>query len=443
MLKFFRRTVTLGLLAAVLAWSPALAQTQIRIPTTSPTLPPGTTIGGGIAPMTPNGSAPVLGTPSFDPYATSNPASLPPSFPPPTAPGSVYGSPLPQTPGAYGAPAPYTPAPYTPPSYTPAPYNSAAPTPGAPGTAFPSTGYPATYPSQPSVLFPNGVGPGWDPGLQWPQPQEGPYLRLFQNIWLTYTWVAGGDGPTNMSTNDAELGTTMNFPNFLWSKHPLQVSPIFIMSWWDGPTTNTVPPNTFPTELPARVYSAILDFRWQPQITPQISADLDFNIGIFDDFEGVSTDSIRLQGTGLGVIALTPTMTAKLGVTYLDRVDLKLLPAFGILWTPNPQTRWDLYFPRPKLASYLTTVGNTDVWCYINAEYGGGSWAISRANVGNPQMDINDIRVGLGLEWTSQSGVHGFTEAAYVFNRELVFASGPVAVQELDSTFMLRGGLTY
>jgi hypothetical protein len=145
----------------------------------------------------------------------------------------------------------------------------------------------------------------------------------------------------------------------------------------------------------------------------------------------------------LGVLALTPTMTLKAGVTYLDRVDIKLLPAGGILWTPNPRTRLDIYFPRPKLSHYLTTVGNTDVWIYLNAEYGGGSWTIRRPGVTDRSMDINDIRVGGGLEWTHQFGLAAFVEAAYVFNRELVFASGDPATHELDDTYMVRGGLIY
>jgi hypothetical protein len=179
-------------------------------------------------------------------------------------------------------------------------------------------------------------------------------------------------------------------------------------------------------------------------ITPQFGGDLDVSIGVFSDFNTMTMDSVRLQGTGLLVLAVTPTVALKGGVTYLDRIDVKLLPAGGILWRPNPQTRFDIYFPKPKLAQYLTTIGNTDVWWYVNGEYGGGSWTVARTGIaGDRRMDINDIRAGGGLEWTCQSGVRGFVEAAYVFNRELVFASGPVVNHELDDSVMVRGGLTY
>jgi hypothetical protein len=144
--------------------------------------------------------------------------------------------------------------------------------------------------------------------------------------------------------------------------------------------------------------------------------------------------------------ALTPTLTIKGGITYLDRVDLKMLPAGGVLWIPNPHTRFDIYFPRPKLAQYLTTIGNTDVWWFVAAEYGGGSWTVDRAGL-NPgddrRVDINDIRVGGGVEWTGLRAARGFFEVAYVFDRELVFASRSAGDLSLDDAFMLRGGLAY
>jgi hypothetical protein len=161
------------------------------------------------------------------------------------------------------------------------------------------------------------------------------------------------------------------------------------------------------------------------------------------------------------VLALTPTVALKGGVTYLDRLDLKLLPAAGILWRPNPKTNFDIYFPKPKLAQYLTTIGNTDVWWYINGEIGGGSWTVDRSAVflmnpllplgptkavsvgGDRRVDLNDYRIGGGLEWTCQTGVRGFVEAAYVFERQLVFAAGPVTKHDLTDSVMVRGGLTY
>ena len=58
-------------------------------------------------------------------------------------------------------------------------------------------------------------------------------------------------------------------------------------------------------------------------------------IGAYTDFNTFTTDSIRIMGRGLGVIAITPTLQFALGVVYLDRVKIKLLPAGGLIWIPE------------------------------------------------------------------------------------------------------------
>jgi len=137
-------------------------------------------------------------------------------------------------------------------------------------------------------------------------------------------------------------------------------------------------------------------------------------------------------------------MTIKGGVEYIDRNDLKLLPAGGVLWEPSPKTRFDISFPRPKLAKYFTTLGANEVWWYVGAEYGGGAWYV-RDMGGNPYtgpIDINDYRAFAGLDFTRPSGLTGFVEGGYVFEREIFY----VAVQNvfpLEDTFMLRAGLIW
>jgi hypothetical protein len=153
-------------------------------------------------------------------------------------------------------------------------------------------------------------------------------------------------------------------------------------------------------------------------------------------------------------------MALKAGVSYINRADIKLLPALGVLWTPSPKMRWDIFFPQPKLASYLTTLGNQDLWWYVAGEYGGGTWTVDLAApnlaTANPAdylpsertlMDINDIRVSIGLELgppvTGSVGQRGFFfEIGYVFNREMVLVV-PVQQYSLSDTWMLRGGFAF
>jgi hypothetical protein len=375
-----------------------------------------------------------FGTPSFDPYSTTpNAANTPPTLQPGGAGAGSSGISGWQAPGTASQP-PYV---------------------------FPNTGMgnPA-FTQQPPVLFPNGMGvntPNWG----WASPAPGPYMRLFQDIRVRHTWLHGNNATNEMTIHDSEVGTTLNWPNFLFSGQPLQVSPVFIFHAWDGPDSSLT---RFPSELPSRAYSAYLDAAWNPMVTPHFGGELDVAVGVYTDFDTISNDSVRYTGTGVLVLHLTPTVTLKGGVTYLDRVDKKLLPAGGILWQPNPNTRFDIFFPRPKLARYLWTVGNTPVWGYLNAEYGGGSWTIQRNTVESwgpgstpvysdvkTRVDINDLRVGGGLEWTHQCGLTAFFEVAYVWERELYFETAlipqppdsPTNKHGLRDTIMLRGGLVY
>ena len=455
------RAIAFALVLVLFGAKSALAQ-RIRFPQNAPA-GQATVTDNPLTPVLQQGSSSrTLGPPTFDPYSTNpNAAATAPSLlgPPGTSPSAPSAAPQ-TTPFWQTPPNAYPSAGAGPTVQIPGTPNYQLPV--SPGYQAPATAYPqGGYAQQPGVLFPNGLNLGnWTTT----QGQAGQYLRLFQDVRMTYTWLNGKRRSNEMESNDVQIGTTMNIPNFFFSGQPIRISPEFIFHFWDGPVSDPSAigdafPGAFPTELPSRVYSTYLNFGWDPVITPQLGADLEASVGVYSDFDNVTTDSIRYRGTGLLVLGLTPTVALKGGVTYLDRLDIKLLPAGGILWRPNPQTYFDIYFPKPKLAQYLYTVGNTDVWWYLMAEYGGGSWTMDRLastdanmngvlNAGETvpvagRVDVNDIRAGIGLEWTCQSGLTGLFEVAYVFNRELVFEVGPPGVHKLKETIMLRGGITY
>jgi hypothetical protein len=355
-------------------------------PPMSPVSPPPTFSAAPPPSFTTPGAAPLTTPPSFDPYGS------------PTAPGA---SPPPFTP--YAQPAPYSP-------YDPAPYS---PTPQA--------------------LYPEGI--------QMPQmyPQNGfsigQPMRFLQEVRLRDTQLLNM-GSQPLSVNDVETSATFALP-FFRSNAPLLVTPGFGMHFFGGP--QTAPPAF--ADLPPRTYDAYVDGGWHPQFNPWFGANLGVRVGAYTDFNTFNTHSIRIMGRGLGVVTLTPTVQIAAGVVYIDRVQIKLLPAGGIIWTPNPDARYEILFPNPKLARRLTTIGNTDVWVYGTGEYGGGSWTIQRIGF-TDQADYNDIRVGGGIEGYGYRGMHAFFESAYVFDRKIIYRSGTPNYNPSD-TIELRAGLSY
>jgi hypothetical protein len=391
----------LGGVLAVLASANLSAYAQNGVQFQTPTMtplpagpafqPPGVGMQGGAA----------LQPPSFDPYSVRPDAlSSPQVFIPPN--GQQY-APQPNFPAQpFGQPA--------------QPY------------AYPGQPLPGQFPNQqPNAYFPGGV----------PIAADGPYLRVFQDLRFRYTWL-GENGFSDMEINKLELATTMNIPNFVWSGQPLQISPGFAIDFWSGPT-NPVSP------MPGSAYSAYLDFAWKPVLNERISGDISVRPGIYSDFNALSLENaLRVTGVGLMIVQLTPTLAVKGGIEYLDRREVKMLPAGGLVWRPSPKSYFDIYFPRPKVASYLFTLGDTThVWWYLGAEYGGGTWEIEDLVGSNIQVDVNDYRVFGGFEWTGGRGLNGFIEAGYVFERELNFGGGVNQNTGLDSTWMLRAGLSY
>lgn len=378
----------------------------------------------------------------------------------PSLPG--YGSPVYGAPPAYGVP----PAGQgggifsVPPGATPAPYY------GQPPMVGPPPGYGA-YPADPrfaqgpSSIFPQAPYANPYPNGQnyYNTPDGGisQYTKFIQGITLEHTWLAG-DGGTDLDQNDSDIAVTFALPIFPNPKNPLYVSPGFGLHLWDGPAF----PDSYPADLPSQAYDAYLDVTWRPQFSEAFGMELALRPGIYSSFDAINSQSLRLQGRGLGFIRLSPAWQLAIGAVYLDRLDIKLLPAGGLIWTPNEKNRLEFLFPKPKLSRYLMTAWtNTEWWIYATAEYGGGSWTIERAAETDPlvaamddQIDINDFRVMIGLEFKPTQNIDGnlpparrqyvaYFEAGYVFEREIIYRSQVPDEFNLPETFLLRGGIRF
>jgi len=386
---------------------------QIQFPRTSPPATTAPSFGSAISGPSPGAAVttPVnpytgstFGAGPFDPYSPSGSAAY--QFWSTTPPSNAAGA-FAQPPASpYGATSPLAPQPGSFPTFGPPP-----PSPTAP----------------PQYLFPNGISPQFDPSQS---------IRFVQDVRLRDTFVGGGNDRTDLGINDTEVAVTFTLPNFLTTGQPLFISPAFALHLWDGPISP-------PADLPPNAYSAYLDFQWASDPTLQIGAELGFRIGAYTDFHTLNEHSLRIQGLGLGVFRLTPTLTAKIGAMYLDRNKIKILPAGGFLWTPTPQVRFDIFFPQPRLSAYLTTVGSYELWWYIAGEYGGGAWTIQRADGSSDRIDINDIRVSAGIEWTGPRGLSGFVEAGFVFKRQVIYVVTPADSFNPDNSYMVRAGISF
>ena len=378
----------------------------------------------GAAPSLPGaGQSGILGT---YPY-TNNPSAYPPQAFPNSSPSALFPGAYPQN--GYG-------------------YSQGGGIGSWFGNLFGNGG--ATYGQPGAISAPSGLvlPPGGSLGNWNPQgsmfngsPTYPQVLRLFQGPRFRHAWIYGSKDSDALQINDSDVALAFAFPNFLYSTQPVYILPSFSVHQWEGPRGTAA-------DLPAIAYSAFVDAGWQSDPARIMGAELGARVGWFSDFEANTTDSLRIMGRALGRVRLTPTATLKLGAIYLDRNKVKLLPAGGILWQPNPETRFDLFFPEPKLAHYLATVGTMDTWWYVGGYYGGGAWTVKRTSGAKESIDINDIRLVLGTEWGRNDQMRdgrriGFLEVGYVFQRELIYKQSPADNLDLQDSVMVRAGFGY
>jgi hypothetical protein len=271
-------------------------------------------------------------------------------------------------------------------------------------------------------------------------------VRLCQGARFRHTWLNGtGDfnskEPTSLEINDTDVSLVFAIPNFFNSTRSFFIIPSYSHHLWDGPRVAG-------SDLPSKAFSGFLDFGWDTNPTQTLGLELGGRIGVFADFDAINSDSVRYQGKLLGRLRLTPNSTFRLGVFYLDRNKIKLLPAGGLLCTPNQDSRFDLFFPEPKVSHYVSTLGNKDMWWYLSGYYGGGNWTIKRADQSEDEIDINDIRVMIGMECGRSEQIRqgyrcGFIELGYAFNRELIFRLNSENNLDLDDSIVVRAGFAY
>jgi len=448
---------------------------------TGPGSAPGSTAPGWTSAGTaPGSTAPGSTAPSAGAAGSGTTSAVPPSNSTLQPPGSIYqpGTTSGVTPGTAGGAAPGTSA-GTPPGTFQTP--GAAPTYSSPGQPSPGStlGPPGTtyVPPAPGAALEGTIqapSADWDPygtpGGNQPTllpndpyfqigPEYGPgyavatMRRLLEEVRLDYEWLAPG-GLRELGVNSMEIYGTFTFPFLFNTERPLLITPGFAIHFWDGPIT--LPPDPAdpdprdPADLPPQTFDAYLDLAWNPQITPWLGGELSFRTGIYSDFRRITEDSLRYMGKGMLVLTMTPSFTVKGGIWYLDRNRVKLLPAGGVIWTPNEDIRFEIFFPEPKIARRLAIYYNTEWWAYVRGEYGGGAWTLRRANIPFSPVanqldafDYNDLRFAGGLEFVRLNGLRGLFEVGVAFDREIRYRSRMPRVFYPPATLFLRASIAY
>jgi hypothetical protein len=246
------------------------------------------------------------------------------------------------------------------------------------------------------------------------------------------TFLLQGSRETGMGIQSLLLQTVFAVPLFTRDK-PIFITPYFQANILQGPVQ---------TDLPPQLYDVSLEFRILRQPTPQWGVDLAFAPTILSDFQNMSHQAYRWVGRAAALYTYSPMLQIAGGAMATGRTDVPVLPIGGLIWTPTPDWRHEIIFPKPKLARRLTDSVNADWWAYAAGEFGGNSYAIERAWGANDIATYRDLRFILGLERKTVSGVYHRFEAGYVFDRLISYQSGTPSYAPTP-TVMLRGEAVY
>jgi hypothetical protein len=256
---------------------------------------------------------------------------------------------------------------------------------------------------------------------------------FFQKLSLSAAWIGNANNPNDLGVTEVETFLTVALPAPI-VEWPLLITPGYNMIFLDGPSV---------TDLPPRLNTAYLDFMWLPTIVHRWTLLLSVAPSVFTDFQSSDPDMFRVTGKALVLYDWFPgRLKAIGGLLYLGRDDVTILPAGGVIWTPSDWTRFELLFPKPKLAVRFNVGLGYEDWFYGTAEFGGNTWSIERLSGLPDKVTYLDYRAVFGIERKLDGGAGYRLEGGYVFGREITFASGLGDFNPQDS-FILRGGITY
>ncbi|MCA9234967.1 MAG: hypothetical protein KDA44_05830 [Planctomycetales bacterium] len=259
---------------------------------------------------------------------------------------------------------------------------------------------------------------------------------VFQKIYFNAAWLpALSNEPDALGVGQLETGAVFGFP-LLRRDTPLLVTPNFSAFMLE---------NAAALDMPDTLYEASVDFNHLRKFGDGPWAmNAGVTVGYYSDFDQSSSKATRVTGRAFAVYESSPAAKWVLGVVYLNRAGVSVLPAAGLIYTPRDDVRWDIIFPRPKVAWKLAgSTVNDERWWYVGGELGGGAWAITHPSDGALDfVNYRDLRVLLGYERKIIGGLSRQFEIGYVFARELQFDTPAVDVA-LDDTLFVRTGLKY
>jgi hypothetical protein len=256
---------------------------------------------------------------------------------------------------------------------------------------------------------------------------------FFQKLSLSAAWFGNSGDPEDLGATEIETFLTVALPAPI-KEWPLLITPGYNVAYLAGPGV---------TDLPPRLHFAYVEFAWVPEFVHRYRFYLAVAPSVLSDFESNDADAFRVTGKGLVLFNWIPgVLELRAGVLYLNRDNIRLLPAGGVIWTPNDWMEYELFFPKPKASVRFNVGPGFEDWLFTTAEFGGNTWSIERASGEHDKVTYLDYRLLAGVERRLNGGAGFRLEAGYVFGRSIEFESGDGNFDP-KSTVLIRGAIVF
>ncbi|VAX40459.1 hypothetical protein MNBD_PLANCTO02-1788 [hydrothermal vent metagenome] len=291
-----------------------------------------------------------------------------------------------------------------------------------------------------SPASPYGQGVGSDQfsyGVNGPQPHRFGWTSRYDVGYIFGQSVSGASGVSGdiaITEVDAQWEYTAPMGNgWIFS-----LAQEFSTRFWDGPSTSAGTPG-----LPGDVYRIGWNIELATASQGPWNLQLAFNPSINTDFDqSLTSDSVNWDGRGILFYRASPQWMWAGGVGFWDRVNDRLVPYAGAVWTPNDVWEFRMIFPKPRVSVFVGNVFGGATWLYASGEYRVEAYEVGLEGVGGQdKIEIEDWRLMGGIR-QDYGTVQGFLEGGWVFGRNVSYAKGTPGF-DISNGAIIRAGLRF
>ena len=217
----------------------------------------------------------------------------------------------------------------------------------------------------------------------------------------------------------------------------------FNLRGWDGPKSSPFFPGV---GLPGNVYRFGWDMAFFKPEQAGWSYEFGFTPSMNSDFNnGLSSNAWNFDGRWVFYYKSSDTIKYALGAGYWDRVNDRVIPYAGVIWTPS--NRWDLrfLFPESRISFRLRDRGRFAESLYARGEFHAEAYEVDlEVAGGRDKIELTDWRILIGLQFDDIVGspLAAFVEAGWVFDRQIQFLSERPGFN-VSTGFIARAGVQY